>query len=324
MTPAFSPDEVAAARAIVRAAMPATPQYAWPLLRQRLGVTVWVKHENHTAIGAFKLRGGLTYFDTLVRGARRPAGVISATRGNHGQSVGWAAQHHGLPATIVVPQGNSREKNAAMRALGVTLVEHGEDFQAAREHAAALAAERDLHMVPSFHRELVRGVMTGWLEFFESFAAGEEPDVLYVPIGMGSGFCAAAAARAITGARSRLVGVVSAHATSYLDSYRAGHVVPAPATARLADGMACRIADEEALQVLRREADDVVAVTDDEVAAAMRLLFTATHNVAEGAGAAALAALLQQQDKWRGRTAAVPLTGGNVDAAVFAQVLAAG
>jgi threonine dehydratase len=322
MTLAFTRDEVDAARAIVRATVPPTPQYAWPLLRERLGFTAWVKHENHTPAGAFKLRGGLTYFDTLARRSPGLAGVVAATRGNHGQSVGWAAARYGLPATIVVPHGNSLEKNAAMRALGATLIEHGDDFQAAREHAIELAGERGLHMVPSYHRELVRGVMTYWLEFFESFARGEEPEVVYVPIGLGSGFCAAAAARTFTGARSRLVGVVSAHATTYLDSFRAGRVVESPVSTELADGMACRIADHEALQVVLREAEEIVAVTDDEVAAAMRALFADTHNVAEGAGAAALAAAMQQRERWSGRSVGLALTGGNVDTAVFARVLA--
>jgi len=322
MTPVFTREEVESARAIVRATVPPTPQYAWPLLRERLGFDVWVKHENHTPAGAFKVRGGLTYFDSLVRGAPRLAGVVAATRGNHGQSVGLAARRYGLPATIVVPHGNSVEKNAAMRSLGVTLLEHGDEFQSAREHAIALAAERGLHMVPSYHRELVRGVMTCWLEFFESFARGEEPDVVYIPIGLGSGFCAAAAARAFTGARSRLVGVVSAHATTYLDSFRAGRVVASPVTTRLADGMACRIAEDEALRVVVQEAEELVAVSDDEVAQAMRVLFADTHNVAEGAGAAALAAAMQQRERWVGRSVGVALTGGNVDSAVFAHVLA--
>ncbi len=213
------------------------------------------------------------------------------------------------------------EKNSAMRSLGVTLIEHGEDFQAAREYAIELARRQGLHMVPSFHRDLVKGVMTYWLEFFESFAPGEEPEVVFVPIGMGSGFCAAAAARAHTGAKSALIGVVSAHATSYLDSFRAGHVVDSPVSTQLADGLACRIADEEALEVVLRNAEDVVAVTDDEVAQAMRVLFADTHNVAEGAGAAALAAATQQRDRWKGRTVGVPLTGGNVDSVVFSRVL---
>lgn len=317
----FGRDEVEAARAAVRAFVPPTPQYAWPLLRERLGMPVWVKHENHTPAGAFKIRGGLTYFGALAQARPGVRGVISATRGNHGQSVGWGARRCGLPATIVVPHGNSVEKNAAMRALGVELVEHGADFQAAREHAAALAARQGLHMVPSFHRELVKGVMTYWLEFFESFGPGEAPAVVYVPVGLGSGFCAAAAARAFTGARSRLVGVVSAHATTYLDSFRAGRVVEAPVATVLADGMACRIADQEALEVLLREADDIVAVTDDEVARAMRILFADTHNVAEGAGAAGLAAAIQQRGRTGGQPVGCVLTGGNVDTEVFARVL---
>ena len=318
----FPREEVEAARQTVYAVMPPTPQYAWPMLRDRLGMTVWVKHENHTPAGAFKVRGGLTYFAQLATDQPHLRGVMSATRGNHGQSVGAAARRHGMQATIVVPHGNSLEKNAAMRALGVTLIEHGDDFQAAREHAIALAGARELHMVPSFHRDLIKGVMSYWVEFFESFARGQEPDVVFVPIGQGSGFCAAAAARAHTGARSALVGVVSAHATTYLDSFRAGKVVEAPVTTQLADGMACRVADPEALDIVLRHADEVVAVTDAEVAQAMRVLFADTHNVAEGAGAAALAAVMQQKARWQGKSVGIALTGGNVDSAVFAKVLA--
>lgn len=320
----FKPEEVEAARQTVYAVMPPTPQYAWPMLQQRLGMKVWVKHENHTPAGAFKVRGGLTYFSALAAAGGGASGVITATRGNHGQSVAFGARKYGLSATIVVPQGNSVEKNAAMRALGATLVEHGDDFQAAREHAARLADERGLHMVPSFHRDLIKGVMSYWLEFFESFPRGEEPEVVFVPIGQGSGFCAAAAARSHTGARSALVGVVSAHATTYLDSFRARRIVEAPVTTQLADGMACRIADEEALEVVLREAEDVVSVTDGEVAQAMRALFADTHNVAEGAGAAGLAAAMQQRERWQGRAVGVALTGGNVDSGVFARVLSPG
>ena len=318
----FPREEVAAARQTVYAVMPPTPQYAWPMLCERLGMKVWVKHENHTPAGAFKVRGGLTYFEQLARDQPAVRGVVSATRGNHGQSVGFAARKYGMQATIVVPLGNSVEKNAAMRALGARLIEHGDDFQAAREHAIGLAAQQGLHMVPSFHRDLIKGVMSYWVEFFESFDRGQEPAVVFVPIGIGSGFCAAVAARAHTGARSALIGVVSAHATSYLDSFRAGRVVEAPVSTLLADGMACRIADDEPLQIVLRNAEDVVAVTDDEVAQAMRVLFTDTHNVAEGAGAAALAAAMQQRQRWQGRTVGVTLTGGNVDSAVFARVLA--
>ncbi len=313
----FDRNRLEDARRIVRAAMPPTPQQRWPLLDARVGAQVWVKHENHTAVGAFKLRGGLVYFDALRRREPQLRGVISATRGNHGQSVGFAARRHGFEATIVVPHGNSVEKNAAMRALGVELVEHGADFQAAREHAALLARERGLHMVPSFHDDLVRGVASYWLEFFEAV----QPDVVFVPIGQGSGICACAAARAQAGVGTRIVGVVSAHATAYQQSFRAGRPIEAPVTTLLADGMACRVPDAQALEVIRREVDDVIAVSDDVVAAAMRALFADTHNVAEGAGAAALAGALAQRDAIAGRCVGVPLTGGNVDSAVFARVL---
>jgi len=312
-------EEVESAQRSVYAALAPTPQYAWPLLREHLGATVWVKHENHTPLGAFKVRGGLAYMEGLKAREPRCRGVIGATRGNHGQSVAFAAQRQGLAATIVVPHGNSREKNAAMRALGAELIEHGDDFQAAREHAAVLAQAHGLHFVPSFHRDLVRGVATYWVEFFDAV----QPDVVFVPVGLGSGIAACAAARAHCGTKAtRIVGVVSAHATAYLDSFRAGRPIEAPVTTVLADGMACRVPEAEALALMHREVDDVIAVTDDEVAAAMRLMFSATHNVAEGAGAASLAAALQQRERWRGRTVGVTLCGGNVDRDVFAKVLA--
>jgi len=313
----YDRDSLEHARRLVRDAMPPTPQQRWPLLDQRLGAQAWVKHENHTAVGAFKLRGGLVYFDALRRREPQLRGVISATRGNHGQSVGFAARRHGFHATIVVPHGNSVEKNAAMRALGVELIEYGDDFQAAREHAASLATERSLHMVPSFHDDLVRGVASYWLEFFDAV----QPDVVFVPIGQGSGICACAAARAHAGVTTKVIGVVSAHATAYQQSFREGRAIEAPVTTELADGMACRVPDAQALAIIRREVDDVIAVTDAQVADAMRALFADTHNVAEGAGAAALAGALTQRDRWAGRCIGLPLTGGNVDSAVFARVL---
>ena len=317
-------ESLLSALAVVRQAMPPTPQQRWPLLDARCGATVWVKHENHTPVGAFKLRGGLVYIEALVRREPGVRAVMSATRGNHGQSIAFAAARHGLAATIVVPRGNSVEKNAAMRALGAELIEHGEDFQAAREHAAALAAERGAHMVPSFHDDLVRGVASYWMEFFGHFAPGEQPDAVFVPIGLGSGICACAAARAASGAGTRIVGVVSAHAPAYRLSFEAGRAIEAPVSTQLADGMACRVPEPAALEIIRREVDEIVAVNDDEVAAAMRALFADTHNVAEGAGAAALAALLQQRERWAGRRVGVALSGGNVDSAVFARVLADG
>ena len=317
----FDREEIQAAQRTVYAAMPPTPQYAWPLLSTRLGATVWVKHENHTPVGAFKIRGGLTYFEALVREQPGVRHVISATRGNHGQSVGFAARRHGLAATIVVPHGNSVEKNASMRALGVTLIEHGDDFQEASEHAGMLAQRDGLHRVPSFHRDLVRGVATAYVEFFDAMHA-TPPDVLFVPIGLGSGFAAATVARSHCRMSTRIIGVVSSHATAYRDSFQARRPMESPVSTRLADGMACRTPVPEALEVIQREADDVIAVSDDEVAHAMRALFIDTHNVAEGAGAAALAAALQQRDRWRGGTVGIALTGGNVDTGMFAGVLA--
>ncbi|AMM25180.1 threonine dehydratase [Variovorax sp. PAMC 28711] len=316
----FTHDEIVAAQRTVYAAMPPTPQYAWPLLAQRLGATVWAKHENHTPAGAFKIRGGLTYFEMLATAHPEVRHVVSATRGNHGQSVGFAARRHGLAATVVVPHGNSVEKNAAMRALGVTLIEHGDEFQTASEHAARLAERDGLHRIPSFHRDLVRGVATAYVEFFDALK-DNAPDVLFVPIGLGSGFAGAAAARAHVGVKTKLIGVVSAHATAYRDSFLAGHVVESPVSTVLADGMACRTPVPEALEMIRREADDVVMVSDAEVAEAMRVLFTDTHNVAEGAGAAALAAATQQRERWRGKTVGISVSGGNVDAAMFGEVL---
>lgn len=314
----FSADEIKAAQDCVYARVRPTPQFEWPLLSEALGAKVWVKHENHQPVGAFKVRGGLTYFDALLKREPQLAGVIAATRGNHGQSIAFAAGKANVPATIVVPHGNSREKNAAMRALGAQLIEHGAEFQEAKELAAELAKQRGLHFVPSYHRDLLLGVMTYWIEFFEAV----QPDVTYVPIGMGSGFCAAAAARAHTRVKTKLIGVVSAHATAYMDSFKARKLLEAPVSTVIADGMACRVPDQAALDVICKEAHDVIAVTDEEVKAAMRLLFTATHNVAEGAGAASLAAAMQQKDQWQGKTIGTTLCGGNVDADVFAKVLA--
>ena len=236
-----------AARTVYRA-FAATPQYRWDTLSARLGTHCWLKHENHTPVGAFKIRGGLSYFDHLAQRGAMPRAVMTATRGNHGQSVAWAARSHGVACTIVVPRGNSLEKNAAMRALGAELIEHGEDFQASREFAIALADERRAHMVPSFHAELLSGVATAWWELLR---AVPELDVLYVPIGLGSGACAALAARAALGHRVRIVGVVSAGATTYADSLAAGRVLAAPVSTVLADGMACRVAEADALGAAR-------------------------------------------------------------------------
>ena len=311
-------DIEAAARVVYRE-FQATPQYRWATLSQRLGTDCWVKHENHTPVGAFKIRGGLTYFDNLKTRGALPPSVISATRGNHGQSIAWAARSHGVACTIVVPLGNSVEKNAAMRSLGATLIEHGSDFQEAREHAMALAAQTGALMVPSFGPTLVNGVATYWWELFR---AVPQLDVVYVPVGLGSGACAAIAAKLALGHRARIVGVVSTGATTYAQSVQAGHVVPSPVTTVLADGMAVRVADADALALLTKHLDHIVQVSDAEVAQAMRDMYTDTHNVAEGAGAASFAAAMQERGDLRGQVVGTTLCGGNVDGAVFASVLA--
>lgn len=316
MKPTLS--QIEAASDVIYQVLAPTPQYRWPLLCKRLGTDIWVKHENHTPIGAFKIRGGLIYFHHLARERDRTQGVISATRGNHGQSVGFAARRYGIPATIVVPFGNSREKNAAMRALGVDLIEHGDDFQAAYEFAVALAQEKGLHMIPSFDRLLVRGVASYALELLRHV---QDLDVVYVPIGLGSGVCAMVAARDALGLSTRVVGVVSKHAPAYALSFEQRVPVEHPATTELADGVACRTPEPEALEIIWQGVDHIVAVSDDEVAAAMRALFEDTHNVAEGAGALSLAAALQERDQLHGKNVAIILSGGNVDRQVFTKVL---
>lgn len=311
-------DDITSAASIVYSDMQATPQYRWPMLCERLGTEVWVKHENHTPVGAFKIRGGLVYFAHLARSEQVPEGVIGATRGNHGQSVGYAARRYGIPATIVVPYGNSVEKNAAMRSLGVELIEHGDDFQAAREFAHTLAEERSLHLVPSFHPLLITGVATYSLELLQ---AVKDIDVVYVPIGLGSGICGMLAARDALNLKIDVVGVVSAHARAYAKSFSAKRPVESPVTTKLSDGMACRIPEPSALEIILNGVDHIVQVTDDEVSAAMRMMFECTHNVCEGAGAAALAAAIQEAQQNSGRRVAVIASGGNIDQGVFADVL---
>jgi len=299
---------------LVRASVPPTLQYAWPLLRAATGVDVVVKHENHTPIGAFKVRGGLVYLERLKRERPNTPGIISATRGNHGQSLAFAASRHGVPAVIYVPRGNSVEKNRAMKAFGAELVEHGEDFQAAREEAERRAQFAGLHMVPSFHPDLVLGVAT---YAFELLRRDGDLDVLYVPIGQGSGICGCILVRDLLGLRTEIVGVQSTLAPSYALSFAACAVVTTETSNTLADGMATRIPDQDALSIIRKGASRIVQVTDDEVASAMRAYWTDTHNLAEGAGAAALAAALQERSRLRGKRVALILSGGNIDFDLF-------
>jgi len=310
--------ELESAARVVYDAMDPTPQQRWPLLDRRCGCRVWVKHENHTPVGAFKVRGGLGYIDHLRRTERDLKGVVAATRGNHGQSIGFAAARLGIPAAVVVPHGNSETKNAAMGALGVELIVRGHDFQASLEASAELAAERGWHPVPSFHPLLVRGVASYSLELLRS---EQGLDVLYVPIGLGSGICGAIAVRDALGLKTKIVGVVSAAAPAYARSLALGRATSHDVTTRIADGIACRTPDDEALETIRTGVDRVVEVTDDEVEEAMRALFMDTHNVVEGAGAASLAALLQERARLQGLTAAIILTGANIDPEPFARIL---
>ena len=310
----FDLAELERASEVVHGAMPPTPAHTWPLLSERLGAEVVVKHENHTPAGAFKVRGGLIYVDRLKRERPETRGLISATRGNHGQSVAFAGRRHGLPVTIYVPRGNSVEKNRAMRAFGAHLVEHGNDFQEAREEAYRRAKSEGLHMVPSFHRNIVLGVSTYALELFR---AADDLDVLYVPIGQGSGICGCIQARDLLGLRCEIVGVQSTLAPSYALSFAARTVVNTNSSNTLADGMATRNPDAEALAIILKGASRIVEVTDEEIASAIHALWTDTHNLAEGAGAAPLAAALQEKSGLRGKRVGLVLSGGNIDFDLF-------
>ena len=310
----FGLEALEEAARIVGAAFPPTPQIAWPLLASRTGAEVWVKHENHTPTGAFKVRGGLVYMDGLRRERPGVAGVVSATRGNHGQSLAFAGRRHGVPVAIVVPRGNSTEKNTAMRAWGARLVEHGADFDEARAEATRLAAAEGLEFAPSFAPDLVRGVATYALELFR----GAPPlDALYVPIGLGSGICGCILVRDLLGLSTEIIGVQSEAAPAYALSFAAGRVVETSSADTLADGVATRVPDPEALAIIRRGAARIVTVGDGEVAAAIRAYWQDTHNLAEGAGAAPLAALLREAPRMAGRRVGLVLCGGNIDLALF-------
>ena len=288
----FSVTELESACGIVHAAMPPTPQYAWPLLKARTGADVVVKHENHTPTGAFKVRGGILYADRLKRERPHVKGVITATRGNHGQSLAFACARAGVACTVVVPFGNSTEKNAAMRAFGAELIEHGRDFDEARERAAGIAAERGYEYGKSFDRDLVLGVST---YAYELFTAEPGLEAVYVPIGLGSGISGTIAARDALQRKTRVIGVISDRANTYRRSLDAGRAVPTNSALTFADGMAVRVPDEEALAIMRAGMERLIEVTDDEIAEAIRILYSDTHTLAEGAGAAALAALMPER-----------------------------
>lgn len=320
--------ELRDAAALVHSHMPPTPQIAWPLLRQRLGVEVVVKHENHTPTGAFKVRGGFVYMERYAReerarqpGGNAPRGIVSATRGNHGQSLALAGRTFGVPVTIVVPEGNSREKNAAMKAFGAELIEAGQDFDAARAVAIATAAERGLSMVPSFHADLVKGVASYALELFGAFP---KLDAVYVPIGLGSGICGVIAARDALGLTTEVIAVVSDLADAAACSIEAGRIIEGASARTFADGMATRVPQPEAFAMYAPAVARVVRVSDPEIAEAIRIYHEDTHNMAEGAGAAPLAALIKEKDRMAGKQCAVILCGGNIDRDWAATILSGG
>jgi threonine dehydratase len=318
MMPLFTIAELEAATTIVRSFVPQTPAYAWPLLRNRLGVEVIVKHENHTPTGSFKARGGLVYVDALRRQGRLPKGLVTATRGNHGQSVAVAAVRNGLPCIVVVPENNSTEKNAAMEAFGAELMIAGKDFDDSRVIAANIERERGFHLVPAFHREIVKGVATYAQELF---AVWSDLDVVYVPIGMGSGICGLITVRDLFRLKTEIVGVVADNAPAFALSFEAGRPVPTASARTFADGLACRDPQGEPLQIIRNGATRIVRVSDDEIAHSMRIIYTDTHNVAEGAGAAPLAALIKERAQQAGKRVGIILGGGNIDMSVFHQIL---
>ncbi|MGA2167802.1 MAG: threonine dehydratase [Terracidiphilus sp.] len=307
------------AQTVVYRHMPPTPQYSWPMINERLGAEAWIKHENHTPAGAFKLRGALVYIDWLKQTQPELAGVVAATRGNHGQGVGMAARLYGLRAIIVVPHGNSKGKNRAMLAQGVELVEYGHDFQESLEFARGLAQELGLAMVDSFHERLVMGTATYALELFEGAPA---LDTVYVPIGLGSSICGVSAARNALELKTEIVGVVAAESPSYALSFRQRQIVEAPSRTAIADGLACRTPNAQAMEIIWQNVARIVEVTDTEIAHAMRVLYEDTHNLAEGAGAAALAGALNEKQHQAGKRIGVVLTGGNVDRETYVDVLA--
>jgi threonine dehydratase len=312
-------DTLEAAAAFVHTVVPPTPQYAWPLLARRLGAELWLKHENHTPIGSFKIRGGLVYLDRVRREQPEIRGVVAATRGNHGQSVAFAASRLGIAATVVVPFANSREKNRAMEGFGARLIEAGKDFDEAYAYARALAERESLHLVPSHHPLLARGVASYGLELFR---AVPDLDCAYVPIGLGSGISGMIAARDALGLKTEIVGVVAEQAPAYALSFAAGKPISTESADTLADGVACRIPDPEALSLIRRGAARVLTASESEIRRAMRILFADTHNLAEGAGAAALAGALQERKRIAHKKVAAILSGGNIDRELFVEILA--
>jgi threonine dehydratase len=316
--PLFTLDQIKDAAKLVYTQMPPTPQYNWPIISAKIGAEVWVKHENHTPTGAFKLRGSITFIDWVKRTYPKATGICTATRGNHGQGQSRSAIAAGLTAKIYVPFGNSTEKNTAMRAFGGEVIEFGDDFDIARVEAIRVAEDENLAVVPPFHVELIRGVASYAYELFTNVP---DLDTVYVPIGCGSGICSIISVRDALGLKTKVVGVVSTEAQTAKLSVDAGRLVETNNANTFADGMAVRIPVADAYDIYSKGAERIIAVSDDEVAAAIRLYYTATHNLAEGAGAASLAALTQERTRMQGKRVAVILTGGNIDMDLFQTVM---
>lgn len=314
----FTKSDLETAADLVHKSMAPTPQYSWPLLNQEIGTEVWVKHENHGPTGAFKVRGGITFIDWLTRSDPLSPGICTATRGNHGQSQARAATAAGLRALVYVPRGNSVEKNAAMEAFGAELVEFGDDFDIAKEEAFRVAEREGLTVVPPFHAELVRGVATYAFELFN-----EKPDLdtVYVPIGCGSGVCGTILARDALGLKTKIVGVVSDNAQTAKLSVESGQLIETESAKTFADGMAVRVPVQDAFEIYSTGCDRIVSVSDDEVADAIRTYYRTTHNLSEGAGAAPLAALMQEKAAMAGKAVGVILCGGNIDTEWLVKVM---
>jgi threonine dehydratase len=318
MSPLPTLQEIESAVPLVRAQMPETAAYRWPLLESALGCKLWLKHENHSPVGAFKIRGGLVYMDELARAKPETKGVIAATTGNHGQSIAYAARLKGWRVVIVVPKGNNPEKNTAMKSLGAELIEYGAEFQEALEHSRELAVQQHLHAVPSYHPWLVRGVATYALEMFNHV---QNLDAVFVPIGLGSGFCGLAAVREALQLKTKLIGVVSSHAPAYALSWAQRRLISQSSTTRVAEGVACKTPNADALEHIIQHAHDIVTVDDVEVIAAMQDLLRSTHQLIEGSAALSYAALKKERAKWLGKRVACIMTGGNVSMEILAQVI---
>lgn len=316
--PLFTLQALEDAHQLVQRFVPPTPTHAWPLLQKRTGLEVFVKHENHTPTGSFKARGGLVYVDQLLRSESKPLGLVTATRGNHGQSIALSATRNGMVCRVVVPRGNSEEKNAAMRAFGAEVIEAGDDFDESRKVAQKIHEEDGFSPVPPFHEALVKGVATYALELFTQL---KDLDVVYVPIGMGSGICGLITVRDLLGLKTKIIGVTADQAPAFTLSFKAGHPVQTQSANTIADGMACRDPQHQPLEIILKGAEDVVTVSETAIVDAMAAYYTDTHNLAEGAGAAPLAALIANQHKHQGERVGLILTGGNIDLSLFLKLM---